>query len=199
MSTLPPPGSEQIAAWARYRGHPYAAVPAEHELRSWEPFWVLVSPLRYYNAIWVKTGQVAATLVEPWCAAEGAEPLGRSLLAFVAHPGLRYRAAARVGATFMTRVAFLGEAPPREQRLGDVVWDAKATSFGATPEDAARGLSPSLRRLLLGWGFEGHIELRPGGLLLHLADAEPRPGDYERLLAWLPMVLEKALKQGAPG
>lgn len=193
--TMPPAGSEQIAAWAHARGLPYQVMPTEGWFRAWEPFWVLVSPIRYFNTVRAQTGASQVVLVEPWYADDGLTPSRRSLMAFLSHPGLRYRAAARLGAGPLTRVRFLGEAPPREQSTGDPDWDDRAVTFAASPLEAVRAFTPSLRKLLLGWSFEGHVEVRPGGLMFHLASAEPHPHDYERVLNWMPAVLEKSLKE----
>ncbi len=190
-----PPGSEQIAAWARRRGYPFTATPELGWYRAWEPFFTLVSPAYYFSAVQCMIERTSVVLVEPWCAVGDAEPLGRAVLAFVSHPGIRHRAAARAGGNHMTRVSFLGQSRPQEQQTGDSAWDNQAVTFASSPLEAVRALTPSLRKLLLGWNFEGHIELKPGGLVLHVADALPRPEDYERLLGWIPMVLDKALKE----
>jgi hypothetical protein len=190
----PPPGSDRIAAWALHRGFPYRAVPDEPWYRAWEPFWTLLSPLAYFNAVHVPSPQAQLVLVEPWYADDGFVPERRSLLAFLAHPALRHRAAARIGASKLTRVAFLGEPRPPEQSTGDTEWDHLALTLAASHLDAVRAFTPSLRKLLLGWNFEGHIEIMRGGLVLHLEDALPCPEDYERVLRWCPMLLEKALK-----
>jgi hypothetical protein len=190
-----PPGSEQIAAWARSRGFPFTATPEPAWYRAWEPFFTLVSPAAYFSAVRCTAAQSTVVLVEPWCAVGDAEPLGRTVLAFVSHPQLRHRAAARAGGSHMTRVSFLGESRPQEQQTGDSAWDDLAVTYASSPLEAVRALTPSLRKLLLGWNFQGHIELKPGGLVLHVADALPRPADYERVLGWIPMVLDKALKE----
>ncbi|MCS6901157.1 MAG: hypothetical protein RMJ98_16190 [Myxococcales bacterium] len=194
MSTLPP-GSECIDTWARFHRLPYRSFPEDAWFRAWEPFWVLISPLRYLNAVQAAVGYSQVVLVEPWYAEEGFQPERRSLFAFVSHPGLRYRAAARIGASSLTRVTFLGGHRPVEQSTGDTEWDHLALTYAASPLDAVRAFTPSLRKLLLRWRFTGHLELRHGGLLLHLADAQPVPQDLERVLQWVPMVLDKALKE----
>lgn len=193
MSLLPP-GSEQIAAWARARGLPYCAEPEQDWYRAWEPFWALLPPIRYYNAVQAQTGGHQIILVEPWYADDRLETPQRGLLAFVSHPGLRYRAAARIGASPLTRVAFLGELRPEEHKVGDPSWDQVAVTLAASPREAAAAFTPSLRKLLLGWSFVGHVELKVGGLVFHLDRARPVPNDCERVLNWAPMLLEKALK-----
>jgi hypothetical protein len=68
-------------------------------------------------------------------------------------------------------------------------------TYADSPLDAARALTPSLRKLLLTWNFEGHLEIRPGGFVLHVANMAPTPIDYERLTKWVAPLLEKALKE----
>ena len=92
-------------------------------------------------------------------------------------------------------VAFLGENRPQEQSTGDTEWDNVALTYAPSPLDAVRAVTPSLRKLLMGWSFEGHLELKHGGLLLHLENALPVPSDCERVLNWIPSILEKALKE----
>jgi hypothetical protein len=190
----PPPGSDQIGLWAYKRNLPYQPTPEPDWYRAWEPFLTMVSPARYHNAVQCPLGSSQVVLAEPWAAVGDLEPLGRTLMAFVTHGALRYRAAARIGGSHLTRVSFLGSAPPRQQSTGDTEWDNRAITFADTPLEAVRAFTPSLRKLLLGWDFEGHIEIRPGGLVFHLATSRPIPSDYERLLAWMPMVLDKANK-----
>lgn len=191
----PPAGSNLIAHWAAHRGFPYQPSPAEAWYRQWEPFQTLVSPARYHNAVRCRIDEAQIIIAEPWMATGDSIPLGRTLLAFISTSRLQYRAAARASANFMTRVSYLGAAPPRQQHTGDVEWDDKVLTFAETPLEAVRAFPPSLRKLLLSWKFEGHLETRQGGMVFHLADALPIPADYERVLGWLPIVLEKAAKQ----
>lgn len=195
FSFFRPPGSEAIAAWAGSKGLPYQAAPEDAWYRAWEPFDTIAAPMRYHNAVAFTVDGGQGVLVEPWSAAEGDEPLGRTVLAFVTHPGLRLRAAARRGASYLTRVAFLGSRPPREQKLGEPAWDDEAHVFAQTQEDARAAITPSLRKLLAGWSWTGHLELRPGGLVLHVGDALPTPTDYQRVLRWMGPVVEKATKR----
>lgn len=192
-----PPGSDTLAAWARARGYTFHPTPAATWYRAWEPLETLVSPQCYFGALQMPMGPAQVVLAEPWCAVGDEEPLGRGVWAFITHPALRYRAAARVGANHMTRVSYIGVPRPLQQHTGDPAWDDVAVTFAATQLDAARALTPSLRKLLLGWSFEGHIEVKPGGMLFHLARVLPTPEGYEHLLAWAPMLIDKALKQPA--
>lgn len=189
-----PPGSDAIGAWARSRGLRYQPRPEPDWYRAWEPFETMVAPTQYFNAVELALPGARAVLAEPWSAAGDGEPLGRSVLAFVTEPRFVWRAAARVGASHLTRVRWLGATPPTQRQTGDVEWDERALTFARSPLEAVRAFTPSLRKLLLAWKFEGHLEIREGGFVLHVADVRPTAKDYERLAGWLPMVLEKGLK-----
>ena len=181
-SHLPlPPESELVAAWARRRGFTYQPRPDPAWFQAWEPFDTMVSAAAYYNAVtWgVPGGQ--ATLVEPWLAAPDSEPLGRTVLVFVSHPGISGRVASRGGEHFNTRVAFLDTPPPPAVKLGDPSWDERWATFAASPREATGALSPGARQLLGRWQFSGHLEVRPGGLVVHFAGTLPRPDHLDRL------------------
>lgn len=185
-----------IAAWAQQHGFPYLATPDDGWYRAWEPFWSMISPIRYLHAVRAQVGpETQVVLVEPWYEDHGLTPTSRALLAFVSHPALQHRAAARLGAGPLSRVVFLGERPPKQQFTGDPAWDEAAATFADTPLEAVRAFTPSLRKLLLSWSFEGHLEIKHGGLVLHVASAQAVPHDYSRVLRWVPMVVEKALKE----
>ena len=189
-----PPGSDAIAAWARGHRLPYQPAPEPSWYRAWEPFDTIVAPGRYYNAVEIAVAGGRAIVVEPWASLDDTPPLDRTIVAFVTHPELHHRASAKVGDTFLTRVAYVGQTPPRQQTTGDVEWDHVAVTYAATPLEAVRAITPSLRKLLLGWGFAGHLEIREGAMLFHLADARPTPADYDRVARWIPAVIEKARK-----
>ncbi len=177
-----PIGSEQIAAWAASRGLAYRPAPDEAWFRDWEPFDTMAPPTLYLNACtWPQMpGQV--TVVEPWYAPEDGTPLDRTIVAFANHPGLRFKASMRAGEHFLTRVAFIESKPPPEVKLGDELWDKHVTTFAWTAQEGGAAFHRRVRRLLAGWGFQGHIELRQGGLVCHYAGLVPNARDYDRML-----------------
>lgn len=181
-----PMGTEQIAAWAASRSLAFRPAPDDGWFREWEPFDTMAPPTLYVNAAtWQQApgyggGQV--TLVEPWYAPEDGTPLDRTIVAFAGHPGLRFKASARAGEHFNTRVAFLESKPPPEVKVGDELWDKHVTTLAWSPEEAGAAFHRRLRRLLAGWGFQGHVELRRGGLVCHYAGLLPSPRDYDRML-----------------
>ncbi|MBI4702114.1 MAG: hypothetical protein HY744_13350 [Deltaproteobacteria bacterium] len=177
-----PAGTQAIAAWASSQGLPFLAWPEQGWFRQWEPFDTLVPAAYYLNSVTRVGRHGQVVLVEPWTEEGAGEPMERTVLAFASYPGLRHRAAARVGEHFITRVAFLESRPPPAVQVGDALWDRHATTLAPTPAEAAAAFHPELRRLLAGWGFRGHLELRPGGLVVHYAGLGPIPAHYERLV-----------------
>jgi hypothetical protein len=174
--------TEFLAQWAARRGLAFAPRPDEAWFRAWEPYDTIAPPSAYLDACTWIANPGHAVIAEPWYGEGDAAPIERTLLGFGAHPGLLRRAAMRVGEHFPTRVAFIESAPPPRVKLGDALWDAHVTTFARSSEDAAAALHPRLRKLLAGRGFQGHLELRPGGLVVHCAGLRPVPEHYERLL-----------------
>lgn len=120
--------------------------------------------------------------VEPWYASDlDGEPLERTLLAYATHPALMHRAAMRVGEHFVTRVAYIESPPPPKVMIGDALWDNHVTTFAASGAEAARAFPSRLRSMLARWGFQGHLELRPGGIAIHVAGLQPVAEHYQRL------------------
>lgn len=164
-----PPGSEAIASWAVSQLIAYDAHPALDWFRAWEPFDTLLAADHWFDATSWAIRRAAVTLAEPWYAEPGSEPLGRCTIAFVAHPRFERRAAARGGEHFNTRVVYVASPPPPRVELGDPRWDAHVMTLAASPSEALAALPDAARRVLESWAFTGHLEIRPGGLVLHLA------------------------------
>jgi hypothetical protein len=100
-----------------------------------------------------------------------------------------------VGEHFLTRVAFLENPPPPKVTIGDELWDSHVATFAASAETAALAFHPRLRKLLAGWGFEGHLELRArGGLVVHYAGLRPTPAHYDRMLSILRDLVNAAIE-----
>jgi hypothetical protein len=190
-----PSGSGAIAAWASRARLGYEPHPDEDWFRRWEPHDVIAPPGAFFNACtWLAAPDPGhVVLVEPWYALEDGEPLDRTVLAFAVHPALRRRAAMRVGGHFLTRVAYLESAPPPTVTLGDAIWDRHVVTLAASGSEAAAAFHPRLRALLAGWGFQGQIELRPGGLVVYDAGVKPIPEGYDRLLRIVRELMAKAI------
>jgi hypothetical protein len=190
-SALPqlPPGSDQIAAWARRRRVSYQPHPDQAWFRAWEPFDTMVSASSYFNAVSWALPLGSATVAEPWLAPLDSEPLDRTLLGFVNHSSFTRWAAARGGEHFNTRVSFIESAPPPRVEIGDPGWDRFMATFAASPAEAAAAFPPSARKKIASLGFTGHIEVRPGGLIVHFAGFRPMPEALEQLYVAIPQLV----------
>ena len=91
------------------------------------------------------------------------------------------------------RVAYIESARPPEVLIGDAAWDEHLTTFALSRDIARTAFHARVRKLLGGWKFQGHLELRPGGLVLHFAGLRPIQEDYDRLLRITKQVVEKAI------
>ena len=194
-----PPSMTPIAQFAQRARLAFEARPDERWFRAWEPHDIIAPPSAFYNSCTWMAPIGNVVLVEPWYAAEDSDPLERTVLAFASHPALRSRAAMRVGEHFLTRVAYLESPPPPTVQLGDAYWDRHVVTLAASPSEAAGGFHRRLRKLLGGWGFQGHIELRPGGLVVYFAGLLPDPAGYDRLLAITKEIVNKAVSPDAAG
>jgi hypothetical protein len=185
--------SGRIVAWAQANGLLWSPYPDERWFRSWEPYDTIAPPGLYLNAVTRNTPHGPYVLAEPWYAPDlSVEPLGRAIFAYAAHPNLMRRAAMRVGEFFLTRVVYLESPPPPKVTIGEALWDAHVETFAASGAEAAAAFPPRLRALLAGWGFQGHLEIRPGGLLLYMAGLEPVAEHYQRLMGIVREVLHAA-------
>ncbi len=178
-----PEGSDRVAQWARARRLAFEHYPEQGWFRAWEPFDTIVSAEHYYNSASWPIAPGSATIAEPWIGPVDSEPLDRTLLLFVSHPAFVRRAAVRGGEHFNTRVAYLENPPMPTVLLGDKDWDAHLVTLAASASEAAHAFPAGARRLLLSWGFQGHLEVRPGGLVVHFAGTRPLPEHLDRLVA----------------
>ncbi len=183
----------QVAQWAMSRRLAYVARPDETWFRRWEPYDTMAPPQHYFASVTWNVQGGSVVVVEPWTTSEDMDPLERTIMAFATHPGLMRRAAMRVGEPFMTRVAFIESPPPPRVTVGDKLWDENVTTFAASGSEAAAAFGPHLRKLLAGWGFQGHLEIRPGGLVVHWQGLSPTPDGYDRLLAAVPQIASAAI------
>jgi hypothetical protein len=82
-------------------------------------------------------------------------------------------------------------------QLGDAAWDAWAATFALQPSEAQAAFRPQVRHVLRAWSFQGHIEFRPGGLVMQVAGMGPTPENLEHLVKFVPAVLDAALEERA--
>jgi len=176
-------GAERIAFWANANGYLWSPFPNETWLRAWEPYDTISPPGQYLHAVTRTSPHGPYVLAEPWYAQDlDSEPLERTILAYATHPSLVRRAAMRVGEHFVTRVAYIESPPPPQVKIGDALWDQHVTTYAASPSEAAAAFPQRLRSMLASWGFQGHLEMRPGGLVVWMAGFRPVPEHYQRLL-----------------
>ena len=183
-----PPGTELVRAWAARSGLSYVTHPDQDWFERWEPFDTMVAPLKYFNSATQRHGAGHYIVVEPWYEADGIDPAERTLLGYATHPRLLHRASARLGESFVTRVAFVQGPPPSRVQVGDPWWDETAATFAQTRAEAQAALHPRLRELLRSWRFRGHLELRQGGLAVNVIGLQPFPADREKLMQFLPQL-----------
>jgi hypothetical protein len=190
-----PLGSNSVAAWAARAGLAYEPAPEEDWFRRWEPHDAVTPPSTFFNSCtWLAAPHPGhVVLVEPWYAPDDVDPLDRVVVAFAVHPELRWRAAMRVGEHFLTRAVYLESPPPPTVKVGDATWDENVVTLAASGSEAASAFHRRLRKLLWGWGFQGHLELRPGGLFVYYAGLKPIPEGYDRLLRITREVVAKAV------
>jgi hypothetical protein len=195
-----------IAQFAAERGLRYEPEADERWLRAWEPYATLRSPIRYEHAL-LSTGAggsltlarfvVAAPGDDSAASARAGQPAEASAWIAITQD---VRLSARAAAT-SDRPGMFGEAldlvgMPRRQ-TGDARFDAAFASFAPDGENVARGIGPSVRKLVMSWRLPLHFEVRKGGFVLApvalAADA--------RSLAWLVTAIElfgeKAAKSAA--
>ena len=169
-----------IADFAARSGMRYEPDVDERWLRVWEPFVTLKTPIRYEHALH-STGTSAAIsiarLVLPvrpgWTVSDEA------WIAFVqdeAMTGPKAAATSDAGNIFADTVTSM----PR-QFTGDPAFDAVFTSFAESNGALSQAISPSLRKLTLGWRTPVHFEIKPGGFVLSPIALGPEP----QSLAWL--------------
>lgn len=180
-----PPGSHAIRDFAYARRLAWEARPDERWFRHWEPFDTMVAPELWLNAVTERTAWGVHVAAEPWTAGEGLEPIERAVVGFAQVPTPLRRGAMRVGEPFLTKVAFLEAPPPPCVKVGDKVWDEHVTTFAASPSEAASAFPPRLRELLRRRGFRGHLEMRPGGFIVHHEGWPATPDSYDRTLRML--------------
>lgn len=176
-----------IQAFAAQRGLRYEADADERWLRAWEPYTTLKVPIRYEHALHATGGtgsiSIARAVVElpapPPPALQQSSEVG-TWIAIVQDVRMTAKAA-----TTSDFGGVFGEALELATMLrrpsGDATFDHVFASFAETAEDLTRALTPSIRKLLLGWRVPVHAEFRPGGFVL----APVSVTADEKGLAWM--------------
>jgi hypothetical protein len=185
----PPPGAAPIAPapyaadpyaaqraveqWAASRGYTLGMTPDPAWYQAWKPFVYLFHFTRVgreLRGVFQDTGVflVEAYDPDPLKQASGADC---ALCGFITSPRLACRAAIRskLGGGVMNELksglGALFSQPSQGSVLGDPTFEARFDVSAPSRDDAHRALPVPLRQQLLGSGWQGIIEIRPGGLL----------------------------------
>jgi hypothetical protein len=192
-----------LAEYAVRKGLRYRPDVDERWLRVWEPFTTLRTPLRYEHAL-DATGDVGsltiARFVVPTQAAGPQGVVESEAGAWIAI-AQDVRIGARAAATCDVASVF-GEpldlvTMPRAS-TGDAAFDHVFASFAPTPEDLARAITPSLRKLVLTWRVPVHFELRPGGFIVAPVSLGADPDSLSWLVRAVHVFGDKASKTTPP-
>lgn len=172
-----------IEAFARQRGLRYEPDADERWLRAWEPYTTLKVPFRYEHALHATGGggsiSIARAVLEMPGPASSAQEVG-TWIAIV--QDVRIQAKAAVTSDFASVFAESPDLIPVPRvATGDPAFDHVFASFARDAASVSEGITPSVRKLLLGWRVPVHAETRAGGFIL--APVTVTPDD--RGLAWM--------------
>lgn len=176
-----------IEQFASQRGLRYEADADERWLRAWEPYTTLKVPIRYEHALLATGGtgslSIARAVVElaplPPPALQQPREVG-TWIAIVQDVRMSAKAATTsdFGGVFGESLEL---ASMVRRQSGDPAFDHVFASFAESSDEIAKALTPSIRKLLLGWRVPVHAEMRPGGFVL----APVSLSADERGLAWM--------------
>jgi hypothetical protein len=189
-----------IEAFAAQRGLRYEAEADERWLRAWEPYTTLKVPIRYEHALHATGGtgslSIARAVVElplpP--APHPMRPTEAGMWIAIVQDE---RMTAKIATTSDFGGVFgepLDLVSMTRRATGDPAFDNVFASFAETDEALRRGITPSLRRLLLSWRIPVHAEIRPGGFVLAPVSIAADPSGLSWLLGAVAMFAEKATK-----
>ncbi len=167
-----------LADFALRAGLTYEPEPDERWLRVWEPYVTMRNPIRYEHALGA-TGTTNALTIARFVLTprEGFAVGDEGWIAIAQDERLRGTAAA----TNDLNPIFRDDATSLPRRAtGDAAFDGVFGSF-AESDAALACISPSIRKLALGWNAPIHFEVRTGGFVL--APTALRPDAQS--LAWL--------------
>ncbi len=174
-----------IAQFAATRGLRYEPEADERWLRVWEPYATLKVPLRYAHSL-LATGGIGSISLAMMIHELPAPYLPRGIREVAAWIAIVQDT--RITAHFAVTSDFAGIfgepldlVSMRRQNGGDAWFDSVFATFGESQEAVNEGLTPSLKKLLMGWRTAIHAEVRPGGFVLCPAALPPDPTS----LAWL--------------
>jgi hypothetical protein len=193
-----------LSAYAAKNGLSYEPEADERWLRAFEPFATLRTPIRYEHALHA-IGAIGSLSIARMVVA-GAAGVGEmsAWIAFVQDgrlPGARAAAtndfdggsAGPLRATPFAEPTDLVSLPRR--RTGDDAFDYTFASFSTSEADVVTAITPSLRKLVIGWRVPIHFEVRPGAFVLAPVSLGADPTSLAWLVGALPFFGEKAGKR----
>lgn len=180
-----------IESFAAQRGLRYEPEADERWLRAWEPYTTLKTPVRYEHALHATGGagslSIARAVVETPLpsspASDRPDAVAREAATWIAivqdvRIAVKCALSNDFGGVFNEQPDLV---PLARRPTRDATFDHSFATYAGTDEDVAKGVTPSLRRLLLSWRTPVHAELRPGGFVLAPVTL---PADQQGL-AWL--------------
>lgn len=189
-----------IDAFARTRGLRYEPEADERWLRAWEPYTTLKVPFRYEHALHATGGSGSISIARAVLESQvpvTPQPMPAyevgSWIAIVQDVRIKARAAVTsdFGSPFAEPLDLV--TMPR-LATGDAAFDHVFASFAANAEDLATGITPSVRKLLLGWRIPVHAETRAGGFILAPVSLSPDDRGLSWMLEAVHLFGEKATK-----
>lgn len=190
-----------MQTFAAQQGLRYEPQADERWLRAWEPYATLKVATRYEHALHatgaggsLSVARAVVTVPRPSAHGEAHDTDVGAWVAIVQDPRLTGHVATTsdLGGVFGDPLDLV--TLPR-QRTGEPAFDHVFATFGKSAADVAHGLTPSVRKLLLGWRIPVHAELRPGGFVLAPVALPPDPGSLAWLLSAIHAFGEKANKR----
>ena len=191
-----------VASFGAQRGMRYEADADERWFRAWEPYTSLRVAIGYAHSLSAtgRGGSMSVARMEVPTAFPLPGPAGGGTASAYAWIAIVQDERIDTKLALSNDAGLLAE--PRDavglpiHKTGDRSFDRVFATFASSPADVAHALTPSLRRLLLGWHVPLHVELRPGGFIVSPVALKPDPASLSWFLDVLPIFGHKASKRG---
>jgi hypothetical protein len=161
-----------IAQYAAQRGLRYEPDADERWLRAWEPYATLKMPVRYEHALYATGSSGSLTIArfavptEVMAPSGGVAQVEASAWICIAQD-LRVEGRAAVtndpGRIFAEKPDLV---PMPRRTTGDAFFDRQFVAFSPSDDELKQAITPSARKLLLGWNVPVHAEVRKGSFVL---------------------------------
>jgi hypothetical protein len=196
-----------LEGWAEKSGFSYEEPADERWLRAFEPFVTLRTPIRYGHVLHATGPRGSLSIARFTVEAKVATPDGPreeevgAWIAFVQDERVQGHAAAtndvhvhhvRWPSPFAEPMDLVSM--PRVE-TGDRIFDRAFATFAPAGSDVGAAVTPSLRKLTIGWSVPVHFEVRPGAFLLAPVTLGGDPKSLGWLVAAVQFFGEKASKR----